>query len=273
MGEKISDIYRTTDYSKFKRLDGNRAIRAKSVKAIKESIVRVGYIMSPICVNEKFEIIDGQYRSCALQELGMPVDYYIVEGAGIKECRSMNLNQGNWKLRDFIDSYAELGEQSYIYLAKLLEEFKQLGVAPVIYAATGMQRADKVVRGGELVITQLDYENAVKNLTALMDYYPIVNGLDGRHECFYTALIYCFSHPEIDQEELFLRIRERQRELIPPTNVAQALRSIEYVYNFRKQKKVYLESDYIKHQDRAKTKAARDRKRRQRAKTEEEADE
>jgi len=268
MNEKSGVIYRTDNYKQFKRLDGNRAIRAKSVEKIKKSIERVGYVMSPICVNEKYEIIDGQYRSHALEELGKPIDYYVVNGAGINECRSMNIDQGNWTIRDFIASYTELGEMPYVYLSQLLKAYKCLGLAPVVYAATGIQRADGIIKTGELKLTTKDYENAVKILDLLMKLHPIIQKQDGRRESYYTALIYCFRHPEIDNETLINKMNLRQYDLVPPANVPQALKSIESAYNYRSRNKVYIEADYRRDQDMRETESMKVTKRKQRAKKE-----
>lgn len=59
MGKLIGKLYETKDYSKFKFLKGNRAIKEK--RSLIESIEKSG-ILVPIDVNEKFEIIDGQTR-------------------------------------------------------------------------------------------------------------------------------------------------------------------------------------------------------------------
>lgn len=53
-------IYKTDDHTLFKKLEGNRDVR--SVEKIIKSIDNVGYVLSPILVNEKYEVIDGQNR-------------------------------------------------------------------------------------------------------------------------------------------------------------------------------------------------------------------
>ena len=100
MAEKITTVYRTNDYSQFNKLVGNRAVTRDRVMAIIESVNTVGYVLSPIVVNEKMEIIDGQGRAEAFEELGLPIDYVIAEGAGIAECIQLNIKQKNWGLID-----------------------------------------------------------------------------------------------------------------------------------------------------------------------------
>ena len=56
----IGHIYETTDYGKFKVLCGNRFVDHSDM--IVESIKSVGLLNSPIIVNDKYEIIDGQNR-------------------------------------------------------------------------------------------------------------------------------------------------------------------------------------------------------------------
>lgn len=54
------EIKVTNNYEMFKILAGNRGVSPARVKKIKKSIEDVGYITSPILVNEKMEVIDGQ---------------------------------------------------------------------------------------------------------------------------------------------------------------------------------------------------------------------
>ena len=82
MGTKI---YRTTNYGMFRRLLGNRDVTEARISKIVNRIEENGYIESPIAINEKYEVIDGQGRLEALKRLKMPVDYYVVEGAGLKQ--------------------------------------------------------------------------------------------------------------------------------------------------------------------------------------------
>ena len=63
------EILRTNKYEIFKELKGNREISPLRITKIINSIKNVGYIINPIIVNEKMEIIDGQGRLEALRIL------------------------------------------------------------------------------------------------------------------------------------------------------------------------------------------------------------
>ncbi|WP_299997811.1 ParB N-terminal domain-containing protein, partial [uncultured Clostridium sp.] len=71
--EKQKTIQNTKDYLIFKKLEGNRPVVNRRVNKIIASIQNVGYITSPLIVNEKMEVIDGQGRLEALEQLKMPV--------------------------------------------------------------------------------------------------------------------------------------------------------------------------------------------------------
>ena len=64
-GEKkaspIGQIYVTKDYTKFKTLDGNRALSRSQIKKLTRSF-ESEQIPLPIIINEKYEVIDGQHR-------------------------------------------------------------------------------------------------------------------------------------------------------------------------------------------------------------------
>ena len=130
-------VYETRKYSVFKKLEGNRDLC--SVKKIVDSINKVGYIPSPVCVNENMEVIDGQNRIEALKQLGMPVHYYIVNGVGLEEARQMNIGRKNWQLIDYFKSFAAEGKEEYVYFLKMLEKhnrYRLLELWSIYYGAT-----------------------------------------------------------------------------------------------------------------------------------------
>lgn len=71
---KYNQAYRTDNYAKFKRLDGNRGVQLMRVKKVMDSVKANGYIYSPLIVNERYEVVDGQARLEAFKQLGIPVD-------------------------------------------------------------------------------------------------------------------------------------------------------------------------------------------------------
>lgn len=250
--ERTNIVYRTNRYSLFKRLEGNRVISKNRKNKIIASIKKVGYVQSPVVVNEKMEIIDGQGRVEALKELGLPVDYIIVEGVGIKECRAMNINQENWKLIDYIHSYAEMKNRNYIYLENLIKEYNMIGITAINNAVTGLASVDcERIKCGDFVCTEDNYKNALKILNYEKRFSPVVNKIRGRADYIYIAIGFCFNSEFVDNERLFEKLSEKYERFLPPANVEQALDEISKIYNERlRGEKVYLSVDYNRDMDR-----------------------
>lgn len=251
MKEVIGHIYRTDEYSMFKRLDGNRGIKKTRVKKIKNSINSVGYILSPILVNEKNEVIDGQGRLEALEDLGLPVDFIVTEGAGIEECVAMNIHQTNWTMNDYIDSYSERGNVSYMYLRQLINRFGNLfRLNTICNAVTNMAATpNDALKNGNFVCSGLDYDNAVEALVYLTNFKPIIDKVGGRTEYYYSALLFCFHDQQVDNDRLIEKMTKLQASLIPVANVQQAFDQIEAIYNNKTSNKVYVKTNYRQYLD------------------------
>ena len=91
MNKKAINVMVTDEYDLFKTLEGNRRVLDLRARRIIRSIEKVGYVINPIIVNEKYEVIDGQGRLEALKRLNLPVYYIMIEGIGIEECRTLNI--------------------------------------------------------------------------------------------------------------------------------------------------------------------------------------
>lgn len=256
MDKVIGQIYQTTDYSKFKRLKGNRDV--KNAKKIVDSINKVGYVLSPILVNEKMEVIDGQNRLDALSRLKLPVAYIMQEGIGRKECQALNINQSNWTTEQFVHSYAECGEEPYERLSLLLHDFKKkgFGLEGVVFMATPsmIPRAGGAtyagIKEGTFELSEERYEitrrrliSAINlGLTQFKDRYE----MNGRS--FWGAIAYAYEHQEVDIKALASKIIESPHEIISVSRVSDQLRYFDDVYNKGKkaQNKVFMSTDFLK---------------------------
>ncbi len=87
-----SDVMKSSDYEKFSILEQNRVVNDKHVNELVVSIQNSGQL-TPIIINEKFEIIDGQHRFDACRILKIPVMYLISYKTSINEVILMNNTQ------------------------------------------------------------------------------------------------------------------------------------------------------------------------------------
>ena len=246
--EITGNTYSSKDYDMFKKLEGNRAILQNRVKKIRRSIEKNGYIYNPIVVNEKYEIIDGQGRFEALRELDLPIDFVVAPGAGVKECVALNASNTNWTMKDYVDSYVELGFEDYIRLAKLLEDHRNIEFVTVLMLATGLASSpNKIIKEGKLSLPQDQYEDAEDVLRMAESFTGVLNKerVPGETKYYFHAV--CFAYKAGCDMAILLN-KMQKTEMTPATNVKSALSRIEEIYNknLRSGNKVYLCAEYSK---------------------------
>lgn len=238
-------VVETQNYDMFKRLIGNREDIERRAKNIKKSISEHGQIQ-PILVNEKNEVIDGQARLECCRGLGIPVKYLVIPKLGIDDCRTVNSNSSKWTLSDWINSYADSGDVSYIYLKHIIASYRQLGIRTIISIATGMQEWNKNVKAGKFDCDEARYEKVCKALTYCLLFEPVIKDVKGRRELYYIALGFCYSLDPVDNDALYEKVMMNQLELIPVATTEQALTVLERIYNYRlsAKNKVMLAAEY-----------------------------
>ena len=233
--EKAYSVYVTTDYSKFKRLIGNRDIPEARISKIVESIQSIGWIHNPIIVNEKMEVIDGQGRLTALQRLKMPVEYIVAPGAGNKECVYMNMNMVNWKLPDFVKSYAEQGNENYQRLVDLMEKYANGNLNIISTAVYRISKAKlRDIKAGVLQLTEDQYKAAIPRLEFIK---PLLEKLKekklpGSLITLMQTLIYYYDYPEVDKERLAYSVEKNIYNATPWVLNTDCEREVENAYNY-----------------------------------------
>lgn len=244
----VGHIFETTDYDIFKRLEGNRADIERRAKKVIKSIKAVGQIKAPIIVNERFEIIDGQARVEAFRRLGLPIYYTVIHGIGRDECIAMNINQSSWTLMDYIQSYAELGNVSYMYLLNLYRAYgKSFQSKVILCSITGrIDTQTSKIKNENVVCSAADYNRAVNMLSWLESFRPFFKDGKGHTEFYYLALMFCYEDKEVDNDKLLQKIEQQQASLIPVTNSLQAFDVIENIYNKKTRSHVYIKTNYRK---------------------------
>ena len=236
---KLSEykIYETTNYSDFKTMEGNRTIKDNRVNKIVESINKVGYVLSPILVNEKMEVIDGQGRLSALERLKLPVHYMIQEGVGIEECRQMNIHQSNWTVYDYVCSYAIRGNEDYQRLQSLLDVFDVLPVNVVIASALGgistpSARQINKIKSGKAVVTESDYERVRWELDYAKKMQQVAKTIGGTKDPFYKAVIYAYRNLDSEgRNTMETAIRQHAYDFPSLTMPVEYLKRFDGYYN------------------------------------------
>ena len=210
----VQQINYTNDYSIFKPLLGNRDIDDGRVAKVRKSIIENGWMMLPILVNENMEIIDGQARLTVLKELNLPVYYIIQKGLTIKECRALNVYRKDWKITDYIHSYAVNGDPDYVKIEKVIKQYGGLVPVNVIQSCYngrngGVTGSSKILQGHEFrVVDEKLGDVLVKKLAEAS---PVIKTLKGSTTRLMEAYLWLLKNKEGDfDEKLLLRKIERR---------------------------------------------------------------
>lgn len=245
--QKVGEIFETRDYSIFITMDWNREVTTKRAHKIRDSIKRNGYVLNPICVNEHFEVIDGQGRLEALKLLGMPVHYYFEVGAGRSECIALNSYNTLWSVRDYITSYANAGNDNYSRLNSLINEFSIFGMATIYFAATGASALqNEVIKKGNMKCTPEDYNEARNRLMFMQQFIHGVQKLKGKQSAVYQAIYFALGCEGVDADKLRERLELKYSIAPAIANLKQALDALTDIYNKNARDRIYLSEMYDK---------------------------
>ena len=245
----IGQIYEEYDYGKFKRLPDNRDVLERRFKKLTASISEK-YILCPIIVNEKMEIIDGQGRFEVLKHLNKPIHYIISPQATSDDCRRMNKYNTNWSRLDFAKSHAKAGKKSYQLLLRICEE-TGLSISTVLRLANHASNARKnqMTRFeiGSVEFDEYDFLK-VKNIKEKAD--EIIGELQYTKKLsntLYASIKIVIETDGYDHERMLRNCRINRSSFVSTANLADQLVEFERIYNYkaRASNRIYF-SDYMR---------------------------
>lgn len=226
----IGHIYETTDYGKFKVLCGNRFVDHSDM--IVESIKSVGLLNSPIIVNDKYEIIDGQNRFDACRKLNLPIRYIIEPDYGINECIAMNSVSKNWHIADYVKCYADLGNPHYKYASEACMKYgDKLNITTVLAIISGNISfvPKKEIRSGLFTVGErgCDFYDGLLDYLCKFD----TSNIKGTSSNLLKILAFCYSEPSVDNGRLLQRFEKNRWLIESVVDTEQAARAVEKIYN------------------------------------------
>ena len=155
-------VHVTTNYDQFKLSEKNRNVllTVKQFNAFKEDGV-----ISPIFVNEDMIVIDGQHRLEYAKRTNTPIEYIVIQGLDEDAIVKLNTTQKSWTTLDYIEAYANEGNQNYIDLIKLLKRFSNFRATVIATIATNTNYGGGVsrdIKNGTL--KEIDMPEAIEKL-------------------------------------------------------------------------------------------------------------
>jgi hypothetical protein len=256
MAQVVGHVCQTMDYSLFNTLKGNRNINQAHLYRLTKSIGEQ-YLLSPIVVNERFEIIDGQHRFNAAKANNLPINYIIAPGYGLREVQVLNAGQINWKNEDYLKAYCDMGLQPYIRFRDFTKRWPDFKFAAAFAIAcqrhsfatntnakqvkSSTNKAGSVHNNifstGKMVLADdAIAEKTARQISDFKPYYPDYNRVT-----FVQAMLGVFSLEQYDHEKMFQKLKLQPNALVNCVSVKQYRQLLTEIYNYRSRDKVSLE--------------------------------
>lgn len=241
----VNQVLQTTDYSLFTFLEGNRPLNKPHLIRLKRSFEKK-YLFSPIIVNEKYEIIDGQHRFTNAKEMGLPVNFIIIHGYSLNEVKTLNSNTSNWSFPDYLNAYCDLGYPHYLKMREFMNEYPDFGISAcqIILSQKTMTRRQSTAKelgtqrgqfslrtfqdGGFEV---LDYERSKEIAEMILRFKPYYEGYN--RGLFVKTMLTVFRIKGYDHNQMISRVASNPRAMVHCANVSQYKEMLEEIYNYR----------------------------------------
>ncbi len=238
------NVYFTKEYDQFKMIEGNREINESLVLRLEKSISKNGYLMSPIFINEKHEVIDGQHRLKALKMLEKEVPFIILPGYNGKEMQVLNQTGTNWKTSDFMEYWITKDVYDYKVLKEFHQRFKQFSLTACIYLLSkhksGEQESDdNGVRYNVFNAGQWEVSSQTKAESMADFLLTRVSQLHGKYNCIniIQAMMYVESnYPQFDRDDFIHKLQNAAVQLLPGNSVEGYVVNINTIYNHRRRR-------------------------------------
>lgn len=240
--QTVYSVLVTGNYGMFKIMPDNRNLNLLHVKRLVESF-NERYLVCPIIVNEKYEVIDGQHRLRACIETNRPVYYIVIKGYGIKEVQILNTNQKNWNKLDFLDMYCAEGKKEYLEFRAFMDDFPDFKIQATERILTGITLGKKVNKAG-IKVKQRDFEEGKLHIPdlqksysyakKLMDFKPYFNEFSSG--LFVSSMLPLFTNKQYNHKEMIHKLSVCPIKLYPCRDVGQYRLLLEDIYNHKRQK-------------------------------------
>ena len=250
-------VFKTTNYAIFRSLRGNRSVNPLHVERLKKSMEK-SHLLSPILVNEKHQIIDGQHRYEAMKELGLEISYIFADGYGLEEVQTLNTNSANWRKTDYLNAFCDLGKKEYLNFRKFWRRYPMFGISACEALLTNKATLGKVYsndlfksetnKDGKIQVRTFqegafeisDYNQASKKAEAIIQLARFYEGYN--RSAFVRAMIPILDIRGFEIEQLLTKMSYKKDMVYHCSTVRQYKAMLEDLYNYKSRKKIRLQT-------------------------------
>jgi len=233
-------VFETFHYEKFSFLYENRDVSQAHLRKLRESMKNEA-LFSPILVNERMEIIDGQHRFTARMELGLPIPYIVCYNYGLNEVQILNANSKTWTFKDYLNTYVSMGYSDYVTLKNLNEEYTFLDLTTLMALLLdynnkiGVKTAN-IFKEGRFEVKSYDKAKQICNeIQEMKEYWPRAT-----KAYFIIAYKQARDLESFNSKEFINKVKKYPRKMEDCANIEQFRHMIHDVYNYKAKNKVEL---------------------------------
>jgi hypothetical protein len=239
-------VYSTTDYSRFRMLNGNRQINTRKVNKIIKEIQSGNDMLRyyPIQVKEvddRLDIFDGQHRFYIDQKLKRPVYFILVEEEkSMPDIDKVNSNVEKWSSDDFINCYIQQGNSNY----KELKHFMDLYDFSATMAVRLLYKGEPGVEGTSSTLMEIFRHGSfeVKHAAAayaIAEECKLFSSYKGWTERGFVIALYRIKKAGlISIEDLLAAYKKRPEMLTPQKSYKEYVWNLEQIVNVGRQKRI-----------------------------------
>lgn len=226
-------IWSSNQYEKFNLSKFNRD--PSHYKKVKDSVEANDYTMyQPILVDKYMNVVDGQNRFLACQELGYPIYFIVSKEIHIYAAADINQASKNWSAMDYTRHYAERGRESYITLLDYCARYGQRVsvVASFGKLSDGARSVSHNIKKGTFEFREdIDIETFFKHMEVFKPYYDFAT-----KEKFVKAALKLYLHPNYIEETMVTKLKQNSSIVREQSKVGDMAEELVKLYNFSKRK-------------------------------------
>jgi hypothetical protein len=228
----IPTIKKSTRYSDFKTVKGNRLISKEHYKNLLQSINGKNLLhLNPIIVNSKMEVIDGQHRLQVAKTLHIPIYYVQGNGLDYQDVVMFNNTMKTWTMEDYAKGYIALGFSEYAKLESFKNKWQlSMSNAIAILSGDGSVHSAKYSKFKAGLFEVINQDWAEQFAQRLHDIAPLTSENTWKDRDFIRALSTIYTKG-VNHEVLMERLQRYGSVIYRRANLTDYLRTFEDVYN------------------------------------------
>jgi len=222
-------VYKTNDLEQFKSLEGNRPVNLAHVKRLIDSIEKNGYLLNPIIINKHKEVIDGQHRLYAAKQLNTYVWVLVDPEAKLKDAVVFNANSSDWSMKDYLNSYCDLGFDNYLKLKSFYNANNDFSLLNCIELTSHPDGRSNHFKDG--LYKFRDNNNAEYIFNGMRKIIHLIP--EAKNAVYLRAIEICLKNTQFDLNVFIKKVNNYSAEYRKNSHLSVIISNIEHIYNFR----------------------------------------